>query len=579
MKNCLRVCDFYGQRFHLYMSYKPKYYTYFGGIITIISFISYILIFIFLGYDDLKQKNPISNQSTVPPSGYKNIKFGEEKIYLPWRIIDYDENPINITGIIYPRIYYFTVHPDNVTGELVTQYNLINYKLCSETSMKNLGKEFIMDIPLDTLYCIDMENLKVGGSWNTGFLNFIRFDLYMCKDGIDYNESNFDCTTYDNLENIYGGGESVFFELLYPIVQFQPTSIDVPILIIYKTHYYIINKYSNKLDRLYLQEYVFEDQRNWFVNQPKNISYWGVSSLDGESYILKEKDVLRFAGNSKFYTLNIYFDLGIVFFTRKYKKIFEILGEVFPVMNVLYYIFEFMARKLNEAFAAKKLNEYIMGFEINKEIKNLISIRNQSQNPKSDKVLENFSPSPANKFNHSNSIYIIKNKTHLGKNAQSDKLISNSFEDISNIICNPNSGNGNINNININMNIKTVTKSNKSNHRESFKSKEENNVTNCKKKTIDKYPLKYYFYGMLYMKLNYSYKENNIFFGVSKYFYKSYTYFRKIIDITSYLKILKEFEIYKKLALKKESEKYEESIEKSKSGNRISSQQIRNYLY
>ena len=120
MKNCLRVCDFFGQNFNLYIGYKPKFYTHFGGALSLIAFITYILIFIFLGYDDFTRKSPISNTSTVPPSGYKSIKFGEEKIYLPWRIIDYDENPINITGIIYPRIFYFTVHPDNVTGELIT---------------------------------------------------------------------------------------------------------------------------------------------------------------------------------------------------------------------------------------------------------------------------------------------------------------------------------------------------------------------------------------------------------------------------------------------------------------------------
>ena len=28
----------------------------------------------------------------MPPKGYKNIKFGQAKLYLPWRIIDYDEN-------------------------------------------------------------------------------------------------------------------------------------------------------------------------------------------------------------------------------------------------------------------------------------------------------------------------------------------------------------------------------------------------------------------------------------------------------------------------------------------------------
>ena len=421
MKNCLRVTDFFGQRFHLYIGYKPKYYTYFGGILTLLAIISYILTFILLGYDDLKRKNPISNTSTTPPLGYRNIKFGEEKIYLPWRIIDYDENPINITGKIYPRIFYFTVHPDNVTGELITKYNLINYKLCNETSMKNIGKEYIIDIPLETLYCIDMENLNVGGSWNSDFINFIRFDLYMCKDGIDYNESNVECTSYDNLENIYGNGESIFFELLYPIVQFQPTNLEIPILIVYKTHYYIINKYSNKLDRLYLQEYYFQDEKGWLINHPKNISYWGVNSMDGESYIKGNRDVLRFASTSKCYTLNIYFEFGNIFFTRKYKKIYEIVGEIFPVMNVLYYIFELMARKLNEAHAAKKLNEYIMGYEANKEKKNIIEIKTQNQNQNNrNKKMEDISSN--NNNNDNSQILIYKNKTHILKEAHSNKL-------------------------------------------------------------------------------------------------------------------------------------------------------------
>ena len=245
-----------------------------------------VIILIFFGYDDFKRSHPISNTSTVPPTGYKKIKFGQEKLYLPWRIIDYDENPINITDKIYPKIFYFTVHPDNITGELITKYNLINYKLCNETSMKYLGDKYIIDIDIDSLYCIDMEDLEVGGSWNSDFLNFVRLDLYMCKDSIDYNESNYKCTSYEKLQNVYGKGDSVFFELLYPVVQFQPTNLNVPILIVYKTLYYILNKYSNKLDRMYLQEHIFEDDQSWFFNNPTNTSYWGVNIINGESYII-----------------------------------------------------------------------------------------------------------------------------------------------------------------------------------------------------------------------------------------------------------------------------------------------------
>ena len=570
MKNCLRVTDFFGQRFHLYIGYKPKYYTYFGGIITLIAFISYILIFIFLGYDDLRRKNPISNTSTTPPSGYRNIKFGEQKIYLPWRIIDYDENPINITGKIYPRIFYFTVHPDNVTGELITKYNLIDYKLCNETSMKNLGKEYIIDIPLETLYCIDMENLNVGGSWNSDFINFIRFDLYMCKDGIDYNESNVECTSYEKLENIYGNGESIFFELLYPIVQFQPTNLEIPILIVYKTHYYIINKYTNKLDRLYLQEYFFQDEKSWLIHHPKNISYWGVNSMDGESYIKSNRDVLRFASSSKCYTLNIYFELGNVFFTRKYKKIYEILGEVFPVMNVLYYIFELLARKLNEAHAAKKLNEYIMGYEIDKDKKNKIEIKNQNQNRRSKKM-EDISSN-----NDNSQILIYKNKTHILKGAQSHKLISSSFEDASKMMMlnqNYNNGNGNMN-----IHTKTVARNHQEKIKQIYQIYDQRSKT-LNKKPLDKYPLKYYFYGMVHMKLNYTNTFKGKFFGVTSNFVKAYAYYRNIIDVTTYIKLVKEFELYKKFIMNKnETGKIERNIDKGK-GSIRTSQIVNNYLY
>ena len=567
MKSCLRVCDFFGQRFHLYIGYKPKFYTYFGGILSLISFISYILIFILLGYDDLKRKIPNSNISTSPPLGYRNIKFGEEKIYLPWRIIDYDENPINITGIIYPKIFYFSIEPDNVTGELVTKYNLIDYKLCNETSMKNLGGEYIIDIPLDKLYCIDMESLKVGGSWNTNFLNFIRFDLYMCKDGIDYNESNFKCTTYENLENIYGGGESIFFELLYPIVQFQPTNLEVPVLIVYKSHYYIINKFSNKLDRIYLKEYILYDEKSWIVNHPNNVTFWGVSKIDGESYIKGDRDVLRFASTSKCYTLNIYFEFGNVFYTRKYKKIYEILGEIFPIINVFYYIFELIARQLNEAYAAKKLNEYIMGYETNKERKNFVSFKDQNpiQKQKSDKLED---------LNQKNSItkqvFIFKNKNHYTNERNSNKLIDNSFEDISKIMCKPN--NSNVNN---NLNKKPLTKNilDDNNAKRIIESIEQN-----KKKTKDKFPLKYYFYGMLYMNLNYTYKNRNTFFGVSSNFVKSYTYYRNMIDITSFIKVYKDCEAFKKLTLKNEGQKNEKNLENIK-GSVRTSQIFKNYLY
>ena len=41
-------------------------------------------------------------------------------------------------------------------------------------------------------------------------------------------------------------------------------------MLIYKTLYYIVNKFSSKLDRMYLQEYMFKDERGWIFNNGEN---------------------------------------------------------------------------------------------------------------------------------------------------------------------------------------------------------------------------------------------------------------------------------------------------------------------
>ncbi len=320
--------------------------------------------------------------------------------------------------------------------------------------MKNLGEEYIIDIPIDTLYCIDMEDLKVGGSWNADFLNFIRFDLYICKYGIDYNESDSRCTNYDDLVEIYGKGDSVFFELLYPVIQFQPTNLKVPILILYKTYYYIFNKFSNKLDRMYLQEHIFEDEQSWIFHSPTNMSYWGVNLINGESYIIGEKDVLRFSSTSKLYTLNIYFELGIVYYTRKYKKLYEILGEIFPIISAVCSFFSFVSRIINELKYAKTINEYINSFDNSKNSKIL---ENKSKKiEKSKRSLSIFSGQVFNMGENKGikTISVFRNKNiNLKENVTNNIIpipnMANSLNDSSKIICNQNNNSINLNAHNI----------------------------------------------------------------------------------------------------------------------------------
>ena len=65
--------------------------------------------------------------------------------------------------------------------------------------MKNNSNSFLIDLDLEQLFCIDMEDLDMGGSWDNDFINYVEFDLYACKDGINYDENNENCSTYEEI--------------------------------------------------------------------------------------------------------------------------------------------------------------------------------------------------------------------------------------------------------------------------------------------------------------------------------------------------------------------------------------------
>ena len=101
-----------------------------------------------------------------------------------------DSNPkfIDSTNILYPVINYH-VAKKNENGNMPFVNKILSFSLCNETSMAKLDKEkFIISIPLNELYCINMDDLYIGGGWNDESLSLVQFDLYLFKDRISDHE-------------------------------------------------------------------------------------------------------------------------------------------------------------------------------------------------------------------------------------------------------------------------------------------------------------------------------------------------------------------------------------------------------
>ena len=262
--------DFFGTNFTFYIEKHRKFYTNLGGILSLLSFLIGLIVFIFINLEEFLHKNPISTTSTSEEE-YKNIKSGEEKIWIPWRIRDFGGKTINHVDLLYPIIFYYQGNRNGTYMDV--NYRYIDYKLCNETLMRNNSETFILDINLDQLFCIDMEDLEVGGSWDADFLNLVTLDLYNCKDGINYDENNPNCTTYDKIEEFAGKNNNLQFEIYYPIINYQPMNRTDPIVVKYINYFYHLSRFSNKIDRLYLQQHILKDDQGFISTHIKSYSF------------------------------------------------------------------------------------------------------------------------------------------------------------------------------------------------------------------------------------------------------------------------------------------------------------------
>jgi len=314
---------------------------------------------IFFSLDDLKRKLPITTTTFIPTEGYRNVTFGKEKLWIPWSIVDYNNNEyVNHTQILFPIIYYISAIKDEITKEYKTIKKILDYKLCNETSMAKENNNFEITVSLDKIYCIDMEDLDMGGSWMTGYINYIQFDIYYCQNGINYNETNEQCTSFNKLKNFSGNNNSLDIDFYYPIVQFQPTNKTNPIVVIYQQNFYHLSKYVNKIERIFLQEHKLTDDSGWILNHEKNSSYWGLDSISGETYFNGE-DIFNEGSSSRAYSFNLYLSPGIIHYKRGYKKIHTIFNDNYPIAYIMFFILKSISIFVKKVESNKRMIELL----------------------------------------------------------------------------------------------------------------------------------------------------------------------------------------------------------------------------
>ena len=557
-KKILEYLDIFGTKPGFYIERKSKFYSVLGGSLSICSIFIIIIVFILFSLKDLERKSPNFISSSIQSEGYHKINIENEKIWIPMRIIDYYYNYINHEDIIYPVINYcLAERQSNKDGFHCAKKKQLHFKLCNETSMINKTEIYSISAPLDQLYCISTDGLVIGGSWDTLFLGYIKIDLYFCKNGEDFNENSPNCTTYGKIKEKIGTNNSLQFQIYYPTIQFQPMNYNNPINILYKQYFYLISKYSNKIDRLFLKKYSLNDERGWVSSNTVSNSYWALSSINGDYYATSiQKDLINDGSTSRFYSLNIYLEPDIILYERKYKKFFSILFENLPNTYIIFIVLENIVKLFKLAQENKLLVKLL--FENVKEDRckqdKKLSIMNGKKRSQNIEPMTPFRyrkiKSNLNFFksgDNSPSVNIVKKKLSSNRNIlkpsykenrPGKKSIDNNFE--KRLMRRLNFSHG-------------INKKNEDGARDSS-ALNLNIVSHCNTKYVREKLFPYYYYLFSVFIKNLNLKNNNLCF--SEKFAKVYTFLAKIMDIRNYLLLQKEFNTFRRNILDQKKVKF-----------------------
>ena len=378
----IKYFDFFGLKFHFYTNKQPHYQNLFGGIMYIIYIIVCIVIFISFSYDDLKRLNPNTTTSDIAEKEPRKIQLNTEKIWIPFRIVNYENRFIKHPGILYIVPYF--IEGQYYGNQMNLKYYKLNYTLCNETAMAKRPENYKINIPLEELYCLEQDDVLFGGFWNSKFMYYLEINLYLCNGNIIFNSSDPRCKNADEL--LKKQNSSLIFDFYYPVVQFQPRNLETPIAIIYKNFYYRLSAYSHKVEKIFIREYILSDDQNLITTDYKNTSIWGTSLLYADDYYLtQEFDPISNSDSKVAYSLNIYMDNGFIYYTRSYNKIFIIISNVFPIFRVLLYFFEKIALHIKMSIIKRKLAGIFFEY---KEIKPRKSIKNKIENKKKSNFLD-----------------------------------------------------------------------------------------------------------------------------------------------------------------------------------------------
>ena len=351
----LTEIDFYGTNFHLFFNKKRRFKTLYGGILTIFTMFLIITCIIFFGKNLFQKKNPTIYQTNVN-EGYSIIDLQKQKVTFAFRMENLDGEFEDFTNKIYPIIYYYS-RPSNDSSyrsEYKTE-EFLSYHTCNESDYD----DFNLSEHYGKLYCLDWGGKNFGGYWDNNYIFYFEIRLYFCSNGQTYSINNTNCTSLEVLDELFNIDNPMLFSLYYPVYYFDHNSVKNPLSKKYKNYFYYLNHKLQKNDRIYIKNYVLNDDQSWlFVNTQKK-SVWGVDQITSDFSYSTEEQLIKENSSSMFYLMNVYMTPDKTYYSRFYIKIQDVIAEIGGIIGVFSSITRIFCNFINGKLQKIKILEFL----------------------------------------------------------------------------------------------------------------------------------------------------------------------------------------------------------------------------
>lgn len=340
--------DLLGSRVHLRYNMSTKVKTSFGGIISTFTAIILGTLLYGFGQDFFKRTNPTFIPRTISPATYPFWNITNQNFSYAFTLEDTDGIPQKDRSLFYWSFRYERYQKNEQGDWEIKNYDELNTTLCTPEMFGDPQK--FIDKQLNSWHCPVLNNIRVGGYWDSGEVAYLRIDVLRCLEGKFNPFTKEPCgKNKDSLAKIY---KKYFYSSILQSVLVNPANYDKPLEGDYVTKYKMLNDGFLKRDIFFFKEYIINTDYGWIIKTNREFKILGVDAYENDILNLDPK-----AGGNMHFETRIYFDKKQESFIREYVKVQKLAAEVGGILKLFITV-------------AYVLTEYFNDFWVNYDLAN-----------------------------------------------------------------------------------------------------------------------------------------------------------------------------------------------------------------